>query len=95
MALSLAYRRCNAPKDIPLAAVCSVRWHTEQRAGGTQASGSEHRFRSVVAALNDVLGNTEEMKTGLAGHGHLAVATTGDQMNEAGLTVGILAETVF
>jgi hypothetical protein len=50
---------------------------------------------AVVAALNDVLGNANEMKTGFAGHGHLPVATTGDQMNEADLTVGILAETVF
>jgi hypothetical protein len=50
---------------------------------------------AVVAALNDVLGNTDEMKAGLSGHGHLPVATTGDQMNEAGFTVGILAETVF
>jgi len=50
---------------------------------------------AVVTALDDVLGDTNKLKTGFARHGYLPVAKTRVQTTEACTAVVILAKTVF
>jgi hypothetical protein len=66
---------------MPPATITSRR-PTETGEMAPEVLGAMKAWLAVVAALNDVPGNTNETETGLARQGRLLVARTGDAMDE-------------